>query len=79
MARFYATIKGNRGEASRMGTKDSGMQGHIRGWNLGARVIMSVDEDGKDICTVTLTSGSGYSGKVKHLGEFKESDLKNGS
>lgn len=59
-----------------MGTPDSGITGHIRGWNVGARVIMSVDEDGKDICTITLTGGSGYSGKTKHLGDFKESDLK---
>lgn len=76
MARFYATIKGNRGMTSRMGTKDSGIFGHIRGWSVGARVIMSVDEDGKDICTVYLTGGSSNSSIKKDIGIFKESDLK---
>ena len=75
MARFYATIQGNRGEASRMGTKDSGISGHIRGWNIGASVYMSVGLDGKDICTVYITSGSSGSGKEEHLRTFTESDL----
>lgn len=38
MARFYSSIQGNRSEATRMGTPASGISGHIRGWNIGARV-----------------------------------------
>jgi len=30
MARYYASIHGNRGVATRMGTPSSGIHGHIR-------------------------------------------------
>lgn len=58
MARFYADIRGNRGPASRMGTAASGMQGHIRGWHVGASVHCGVDQDGNDVVSVYATGGS---------------------
>jgi hypothetical protein len=75
MAHFYAEIKGNRGEATRMGTKESGIRGHIRGWDVGIKVYGSVGEDGEDEFTVYLTPGSngGKSGKL--IGVFKKEDL----
>ena len=75
MAHFYASIQGNRGEATRMGTKSSGIDGHIRGWNVGARVSCYVGSDGKDHVSFELTSGSGYRGKSKSLGNFTTEDL----
>ena len=58
MAQFYADIQGNRGEATRMGTKASGMDGHIRGWHTGAKVVCYFDNDsGKDIIRVYRTGG----------------------
>lgn len=63
MARFYADIQGNRGSATRMGTPQSGISGHIRGWNLGARVEMDVDpKTGRDRLTVYRTNGSNGGG-----------------
>ena len=62
MARFYADIQGNRGQATRMGTKSSGIDGHIRGWNSGAKVCCSVDNKGRDVVEVYATHGSGYGG-----------------
>ena len=60
MARFYAEIQGNRGAATRTGSANSGIGGHIRGWGLGARVEIDVDpHTGKDRLTVYRTSGSG--------------------
>jgi hypothetical protein len=60
MARFYAEIQGNRGEATRMGTAESGMRSHIRGWHNGAAVGMRANGD-VDYCDISLTSGSsGY-------------------
>lgn len=58
MSRFYANIQGNRGEATRQGTAASGIVGHIRGWNLGARVIMHEGGDGCDRVDITITGGS---------------------
>ncbi len=73
MAQFYASIQGNRGEASRMGTKSSGIEGHIRGWNIGARVVCSHDDKtGKDVVRVYKTSGSGGSYGDDPIIEFTE-------
>ena len=57
MAQFYADIQGNRGMATRMGTKKSGMSAHIRGWHVGVSVRIW-HEDGKDVIQVTETGGS---------------------
>ena len=78
MAHFYASIQGNRGGATRMGTKSSGVDGHIRGWNIGARVYCGVDADGNDIVTVVLTGGSNGAGSKK-LGTFKKHKQKDGN
>lgn len=76
MSHFYADIQGNRGEATRGGSKASGMQGHIRGWNVGVRVSCYYDEErDEDRVRVTLTSGSSYCGRSKSLGNFSAEDL----
>jgi len=38
MAHFYGTMQGSRGETSRMGTVNSGMTAHVRGWDVGIEV-----------------------------------------
>lgn len=58
MARFYASIQGARGPATRQGNARSGISGHIRGWNVGARIECRVDDDGRDVVTVYRTGGS---------------------
>jgi len=76
MAHFYAEIQGNRGEATRVGTKQSGISGHIRGWNVGVRVSCVFNEKtGKDEVHVRLTSGSGGHKSGKCLGVFTADDL----
>ncbi|KKN35466.1 hypothetical protein LCGC14_0783180 [marine sediment metagenome] len=75
MAQFYADIQGSRGAASRMGSKKSGLDGHIRGWDIGARVFMRYNEQTKENeCTIDLTSGSNGGGS-KRLGVFTLKDL----
>lgn len=61
MAHFYASIKGNRGDATRMGTKQSGIAGHIRGWDSGVWVDGRVGPDGRDVFDVYATGGSNSS------------------
>lgn len=58
MARFRATIQGNRGIASRLGTKRSGIVATIAGWHIGVRVTIDVDPHGRDIITIYETGGS---------------------
>lgn len=57
MAQFYAEIIGSRGPATRMGTKESGLSGHLRGWNIGVRVYLG-HVNGKDTIEVYRTEGS---------------------
>lgn len=59
MARFRATIQGQRGEASRLGSKNSGITASINGWNLGIYVEAKVDPvTGEDVFYVWKTGGS---------------------
>jgi hypothetical protein len=45
--------------ATRMGSKESGISGHIRGWHVGARVNVSYSADtGKDVVSIYRTDGS---------------------
>lgn len=81
MARFYACIQGNRGAATRMGSKGSGIAGHVRGWHTGARVSCYVDEEGRDVVQVCATHGSsgfgsGFAGSVLRLVDGKVAFLK---
>jgi len=57
MSRFYASIQGNRGGATRQGTPGSGITGHIRGWRIGARAACLAIDD-KDVVRIWLTGGS---------------------
>lgn len=65
MSRFYASIQGSRGEATRQG--HGHIQGHVRGWNLGVRVT-GHDKDGQDAFEVYATGGSNASHASEHLG-----------
>ena len=59
MAHFYATVTSNRKPITKCGTKNSGMQAHIRGWDLGCKVEISHDEEtGEDWVFVYRTDGS---------------------
>ena len=57
MSRFYGNLKGSRREATRQGTSQSGISGHIRGWNTGVRVEI-YDANGKDVVRIFRTDGS---------------------
>lgn len=59
MSQFYAEVQGNRGAASRMGTKASGMWAHVRGWHVGVRVSCWHDSaTGEDVIEIRKTGGS---------------------
>ena len=59
MSRFYGSMMGSRGEATRCGTAASGLTGHVRGWAVGVRVEASSTEDGDgDEFRIYATGGS---------------------
>jgi hypothetical protein len=45
VAHFYGKVQGNRGEATRTGSKNSGMSSSAMGWDLGGTVVMDYNPD----------------------------------
>jgi hypothetical protein len=71
MAHFYASIQGNRGERTCMGTKNSGIEGHIRGWDIGGRIDVFYNaEKDRDEVRIMVSTGSNGSGQSKAIGMF---------
>jgi hypothetical protein len=75
MAHFYGFIQGNRGDATRMGSKESGFTAWAQGWgsriaaNFGVNYHTDVDE-----ASVTIGTGpSNYSGGALRL-DFPDID-----
>jgi len=68
MSRFYASIQGSRGEATRQGTGKSGIAGHIRGWDLGVKVVGGPGPDGDEFL-VYMTAGSNGGGQDLLVGK----------
>ncbi len=67
MAQFYATITGQaKTNATRRGSKNSGLTAHVRGWNLGVQVVCR-HENGRDVFHVYRTNGSNDTSLVKQI------------
>lgn len=73
MAHFYGSMQGGRGETTRTGTKYSGMNAHVRGWNLGIKIELS-HENGRDIVSVYQTGGSNGHGPRILLAQIDEKE-----
>jgi len=73
MAQFYAEIKGNKGVATRQGSKSSGLTAHIRGYDVGVKVFCE-HRDGQDIITVWRTGGSNNPAIKDIICEIDDSD-----
>ena len=67
MARFIGYTLGNRGQASRLGTADSGIRSQAQGWTSGVTVLGSVDKDDRDVFQVIQNSGSNGSGDQREI------------
>lgn len=67
---FYGSIQGNRGEATRGGSAQSGITAHPRGWNVGVRVdghVLGVQDEADDTFDVRITGGSNDGWRSQHL------------
>ena len=56
MARFFGTVAGARGEATRLGAQQ--LTATARGWDVGGELIVSIGPDGRDQVAVYATRGS---------------------
>jgi hypothetical protein len=68
MAQFRAVIRGQRGEASRLGSKSSGIVTHTNGWDVGV-MVCAMHRGGKDIIEIHLTGGSHHRARTRWIGE----------
>lgn len=64
MAHFIGVVSGRaKTEASRLGSKESGISGHIRGWDQGGRVVCEYNKTlDMDLITIYATTGSNGAG-----------------
>lgn len=70
MAHFLGSVKGARGETTRLGGKASGMLARAQGWNVGAEVFTGHAEQlGIDFADVTATSGSNGRQRSVYIGQ----------
>lgn len=63
-----AEVQGQTLAVHRLGSKQSGAWGHVRGWDVGARVEISY-ENGQDVVRVYKTCGS-RGGSSELIAEF---------
>jgi len=72
MSHFYGTLKGTRGEATRCGTKNAGMETYCASWEGAIRCYAWHDkETGKDMVRVEKTTWQGMGEhKLLYLGEI---------
>ena len=77
MAQFRAVIQGQRGKASRLGSKSSGISAEVNGWDSGISVHGYYSEEDKmDKFEVVLNEGNGYNRRRERLlGTFTMADL----
>ncbi len=74
MSHFYANIQGSRGEATRCGTKNSGLSSHVRGWNVGVKVYIVYNEaEDRDEIHIEATGGSN-GGRYTPIGKVIETE-----
>jgi hypothetical protein len=58
MGHFYGTVRGNRGEATRVGSKDSGVETYCASW-AGAIRVHAYEQDGEDWVRVSMVKWKG--------------------
>ena len=59
MSHFYGTMQGSRGQATRCGTKNSGMEVVAAAWGGAIRTMLYVDEQGRDCYRVEQVQWQG--------------------
>ena len=73
MAQFRGTLRGGRGEASRLGDKQTGPTAHVNGWHCGIEAVAH-HAGGQDHFNVYATGGSGGSGARTFLGVLTDGE-----
>lgn len=73
MAHFYGNLKGSRGEATRCGTRQSGIRVSARSWKGSISVeLRQYEPDSDPIAIVRVSSGSAAEGEIIFSGSIAE-------
>lgn len=74
MSQYIGYLNGSKGEASRLGTKQSGIVSNVNGLDFGVRVSL-YHRDGEDKADIFLTGGSHAEESPVFIGTFRADDL----
>lgn len=69
MAQYHAEVQGNRGPASRCGSKRSGIRAAVNGWHIGTEVEIRYENE-RDVVYVYRTDGSNGDGTRTLVAKF---------
>jgi len=76
MSHFYSSIQGSKGEATRCGTKNSGVRGVVKGWNEGVYVeAIHHDLTDEDIFEIWINGGSNHTHEPIKIAEIKNGKI----
>ena len=71
MAQFIGKIQGQRGQATRLGSKSSGLEVQANGWNIGCTARLNYNGiKERDEIDIYVTAGSGKDKDRVYLGRF---------
>ena len=74
MAQFIGYVHGQRNEASRLGSKNSGLTAIAKGWNIGGKIDMS-HRAGQDTIQFFLNGGSNNRYGSNYFLELSENEV----
>ena len=72
MSAFYGMIQGNRGPATRGGSKNSGYKASAQSWDGSVITYLDYDKNGKLIITLATSADSSAYGDTKFRGTLDE-------
>jgi hypothetical protein len=76
MAHFYVEMRGSGQAVSRCGNKNSDITAHLRGWDVGVRVLIEFNKElQRDEVSIHLTSGSNHPLERRFLGTYTKEDI----
>jgi hypothetical protein len=74
MAKFFGTVQGGRGQATRLGHAGSGLKVSAQSWDGSVIVRLFTDDKGEANCVIAVGAGSTqagqhylYNGPIKNL------------
>jgi hypothetical protein len=70
MSRLYGSLQGCRGEATRTGSKDSGIRASVQSWDGSLCVFMDLNDDDLPVVEIQISDGSSCYGKTYFRGSL---------